>query len=280
MNLHCISTGSVAIHPKQVVGKGNGLFKMINILTDKEWTDPLPIYVWVIEHPSGIILIDTGETSRTSEPGYFPSWHPYFKNLKAFVKPEDEIGPQLKNIGINPSDVKTVIMTHLHTDHAGGLNYFPDSEILVHSQAYREALGFKGLLKGFLNNRFPSWFAPKLFNFDKKPFGPFSQFLKFSDDIFIVPTYGHTNHHISVILKVDGLYYFFAGDASYTQTNMLKGKVDGVSSSNKVALDTLENIKKFSEDNPTIYLPSHDPESEQRFNNQETVKALKLFKSA
>ena len=271
MRIHCISTGFVAVHPSQQTGKGKGIFNMLHTLRDKEWTPRLPIHVWVIEHPEGVIVIDTGETSRAMEPGYFPSWHPYFKNLKEWVNPEDEIGPQLKNTGIEPSNVKYVIMTHLHTDHAGGLSHFPDSEILVHNPTYKNALGLKGLLKGFLNNRFPSWFAPKLFSLDNTSFGPFPKSLKVFDDLIIVPTYGHTDYHISVILKQDDLYYFFAGDASYTQDNMVNGKVDGVSLHNEIALNTLNNIKEFTANYPTVYLPSHDPDSENRFNNQELV---------
>jgi hypothetical protein len=39
----------------------------------------VPILAWVIEHPEGIIVVDTGETARTAEPGYLPSWHPYYR---------------------------------------------------------------------------------------------------------------------------------------------------------------------------------------------------------
>jgi hypothetical protein len=52
---------------------------------------------------------------------------------------------------------------------------------------------------------------------------------------------------------------------------MLQEKVDGVSMHNKVALDTLKNIKEFCKNFPTVYLPTHDPDSQKRFDNQELV---------
>ena len=88
------------------------------------------------------------------------------------VTPEQEVGPQLLKLGIRPDDVRTVILTHLHTDHAGGLHHFPSSEILVTDEESRLAKGFVGQLRGYLPNRWPQWFAPRSIGFDKEPSAP------------------------------------------------------------------------------------------------------------
>ena len=49
---------------RQVCGAGQGIGRRLNTLLDRVWTDPLPIYMWVIEHPKGIIVVDTGETDE------------------------------------------------------------------------------------------------------------------------------------------------------------------------------------------------------------------------
>ena len=90
-------------------------------------------------------MVGTGETARAAEPGYFTSWQPYFKlGVREWVRPEEEIGPQLRALGFVPSDVRWVLLTHLHTDHVGGLYHFPKTEILVSRTAYQAASGFKG----------------------------------------------------------------------------------------------------------------------------------------
>jgi glyoxylase-like metal-dependent hydrolase (beta-lactamase superfamily II) len=274
LKIHAINTGSVTIRPNQVEGKGGGLMRTLNVYLDKRWTEALPIYAWAIEHPEGVVVIDTGETARTAERGYFPRWHPYYRNLKTDVKPEQEIGPQLEEIGIKTNEVRQVILTHMHTDHAGGLYHFPKSEIVIMKKAYDLARGFRGMLRGFIPHRLPSWLSPKLIDLSNEGYGPFPKSLKMTKagDIILVLTSGHTEAHISVILETPDVKYFFAGDTSYNQDLMLRGKIDGVSAKAKDAYETIQNIQRFTATEHAIYLPSHDPDSEKRLvNNEVTV---------
>ena len=273
MRMHVIQTGTVAVPPNQRQGKGTGVLRIINTFTDRRWTEPLPIYAWVIEHPKGVIVIDTGETAKATEPGYFPAWHPYFKKVKEWVTPEQEVGPQLQALGIRPNDVRWVIMTHLHTDHAGGLRHFPKSEILVMRRAFELASGFAGQVRGFLPQHWPSWFAPKLIDLAPDPFGPFPGSLKVTGtaDVIIVPTSGHTDAHVSVVVQDSDATYFLAGDASYTQRLMLDQQIDGVGLNAQAARQTLQRIRQFVQTTPTVYLPTHDPESSNRFAGKSVV---------
>ena len=74
MKVHAIQTGTVAVKERQRSGTGPGPLRLPLTLADRDWTEPLPIYAWVIEHPEGVIVVDTGETARVTEPGYFPRW--------------------------------------------------------------------------------------------------------------------------------------------------------------------------------------------------------------
>ncbi len=103
MNIYAIQTGTVAIKNKQRIGQGPGFIRQINILLDNSWTEFLPIHAWVIEHPEGILIVDTGESAKALQADYFPKWHPYFRSaVRMNVLPEHEIGPQLRALGIKP----------------------------------------------------------------------------------------------------------------------------------------------------------------------------------
>jgi len=274
MKVHAIQTGTVAVKARQRSGKGPGPLRLAFTLADRVWTDQLPIYAWAIEHPEGVIVVDTGETARVSDSGYFPRWHPYYRlGVREWVEPEEEIGPRLRAIGISPVDVRWVVMTHLHTDHAGGLSHFPNSEILVTRREFENASGTLGKLRGFLPHRWPSWFSPKLIELESAPYGPFPESVRLTDreDVVVVGTAGHTPGHVSVIVEEEGHSILLAGDASYTERLMIEGKADGVSPDLEAARVALERIQQFARQRPVVYLPSHDPDGAQRLENRRSA---------
>jgi len=264
MRVHALQTGTVAVTTRQRAGVGQGPLRLVNTMRDRDWTEPLPIHAWAIEHPEGVIVVDTGETARAGARGYFPRWHPYFRLAVRFsVAPEQEIGPALRAVGIEPHDVRWVVLTHLHTDHAGGLAHFPRSEVLVSRTEHELASGTMGKLRGYLPHRWPDWFAPRTIDLPPESWGPFanSMTLTHARDVHIVATPGHTPGHVSVVLAEEQGFVLFAGDASYTQDLMLTGVVDGVAPDPKQAAATLGRIREFVQRERVVYLPAHDPEA-------------------
>jgi len=245
----------------------------VRVLTDDEWSDWLPIYAWVIDHPEGIIVVDTGETARVHEKGYHPRWHPFYRRAAQFsVQPEEEIGPQLRALGIAARDVRQVVITHLHTDHAGGLVHLSGSKTWVAGGELRRASGFGGKVQGYLPHRWPKWWEPEAIRFGNQALGPFPQSMSLtkSGDVLIIPTPGHTPDHVSVVL-CGSPSVFLAGDTSYNQGLLLAGKVDGISPDEAVSHQTLARIMALAAERPLVYLPSHDPEGAARLARQSVV---------
>jgi N-acyl homoserine lactone hydrolase len=267
VGVHAIQTGTVSIKELQRDGGGRRRRSFPRVFMDRRWTEPLPILAWLIEHPEGLIVVDTGETSRVADPGYFTPWQPYFRlALREWVAPEQEIGPQLRALGFAPEDVRWVVLTHFHTDHAGGLPHFASSEIVTSRADHRYSQGLLGKARGFLPQHWPQGFSPTLVDFSDEPFGPFeaSTTLTTAGDVHLVPTPGHTPGHLSVAIDGGEKALFIAGDASYTEALMLAGTPDGVSPDPGRARQTLARIRQLTAERPTVYLPTHDPEATTR----------------
>jgi N-acyl homoserine lactone hydrolase len=274
MKLHAVQTGFVRIKTAQVEGRGRGLRRRLAIFADRDWTEWLPTYTWIIDHPEGLIVVDTGQGVHLLESA--KSLHPYVRWETAFrMDRDEEIGPQLRALGIGQRDVKRVVLTHLHIDHDGGLAHFPHSEILVATGELRMASGLAGRIRGYLPNRWPSWFDPTPLDLAPEAFGRFaaSKRLTEAGDVVVVATPGHTEHHLSVIVEQDGTTFFLAGDTSYDERLMLAGRVDGVSVDDDVAIATLDAIKHLTRTRPTVYLPTHDPQSAVRLARRQPVAA-------
>jgi N-acyl homoserine lactone hydrolase len=276
--VRAIRTGLVKVKLSQMEGRGKGLARAAHMLLDKDWSEWLPIYAWVIDHKEGIIVVDAGETSRVHERGYHPSWHPFYRRAARFsVQPEEEIGPQLRALGINARDIRQVVITHLHTDHAGGLVHLSGAKTFVAGGELRRASGFGGKLQGYLPHRWPKWWQPDPIRFENQPLGQFQQSMPLTKDgeVLILPTPGHTPDHVSVIVR-GSPSYFLAGDTSYNQSLLLAGKVDGVSPDVAVSHLTNSRILALAKEQPLVYLPSHDPEGAERLAQKSVLESQRV----
>ena len=274
MQIHAISTGEVQITQNWLVGKGEGFQRQINTLMDRHFTEWLPIFCYVIEHPQGLIVVDTGAASNANAPVYFPPWMRLVQRAARFrIEPQEEIGPQMLALGLSPQDVRWVVLTHLHQDHDGGLHHFPQAEFIVSRAEWRAASDLKGRLAGYLNQRWPRWFTPTLIDFSDEAIDGFPgrHHLTASRDVTLVPTPGHSLGHMSVLVKEADRVVMLAGDSAYSQALLLDGSVDGIGPDPALQKDTKRRILQFSAQHPTVFLPAHEWEAARRLDGRECV---------
>ena len=271
LRVHAIQTGQVKIKTAQIDGRGHGLARQAGVLLDQDWSGWLPTYAWAIEHREGVIVVDTGQAAHLKS---LPIWHPFFQFCVQFrIEPEQEVGPQLRALGIGKNDVRQVVLTHVHVDHDAGLAHFPHAKILASAGEIERASGLAGRLRGYLPERWPSWFDPSPVVFEKAAFGPFdrSRKLTAAGDVIVLPTPGHTPDHLSVAVLEGDTILFLAGDTSYAEHQMMAGIVDGVSPNEDEALASLGKIRQLARASSLVYLPTHDPGAAARLASRKTV---------
>lgn len=270
-----IQTGEVQIKSRHVQARFDPrLARVADILADRRWSPRLPILCFAIEHPEGTIVIDTGESSHANDPGYQPWWHPFVRTSeRRWVTPEQEVGPQLRALGIDPGDVRWLVMTHMHGDHAGGLSHFPDAEIVMSAREASMALSRTGPANGYLNHHYPSWLHPRRVQFETDPWEVFDASVALTRDgaVRLVPTPGHTRGHLSVVVERSDHLVLLTGDATYSERALFAGTVDGVAQDERAHRRSTALLRELCARHRVLVAPSHDPQSPGRLAESEVM---------
>ena len=259
IKIHPIQTGTVRCKQFQLTGARNNLSRLYQLIFTQKWGEWMPTYCWLIEHPAGLILVDTGETAKIYEKGYLPDGGLYHKAVETRIEASEEIPHQLAKIGFKTSDIQTIIFTHLHGDHIGGLAHFEHCKMFVSKAEYEMATSKKGPGAGYFKKNWPKWFQPTLISYTDGAEGNFSKSQQITKDgkILVVPTPGHSIGHQSILVKNENFTTIIAGDLTYNETT-LKQEIPDVVLMNKAAQQTVEQMHQYVQNNPSIYLSSHD----------------------
>lgn len=153
----------------------------------------------------------------------------------------------LESLGLKPSEIDTVILTHSHWDHILNLELFRDAEVVINSNELRFALSIKGF-----DWATPSYIGSMLENMKVKEVNG-DQTL--SKDVRVIETPGHSPGHQSVVIKTDEGTILFTGDAMPTLRSYYRGLPDYITVSEEMARGS---IVKLKDQNPDIYYPGHD----------------------
>src|SRR5690349_12989749 len=123
--LYVFTSGSLGGFPKaalQIGGQGN--------------IDWAPVSFYVIKHPKGVVMFDTGNNDKTiTDPDGW--WGPLAKGFGLKMTKDDAIPVQLGKIGLKVDDVKYVAVGHLHLDHGANVGQFKTSTLIAQDDEFR-----------------------------------------------------------------------------------------------------------------------------------------------
>lgn len=180
-----------------------------------DWEDDVvPVNAYLVEHPKGRCLFDAGQVAAASEPGYLPRWHPFLRLARFELEGDDEVDAQLERLGVSPESIGVVVLSHLHTDHVGGVGAFRNATVLVDETEWRRARGLSGRVRGYTPGRWPRHVSATPVVIEGPALGPFPRSYDVLGDgrLQLVPTPGHTPGHVSLVVQSESRTWFLAGD--------------------------------------------------------------------
>jgi len=242
-----------------------GTLKALGVGVPRDAYEEAPVVVFLVEHPgAGTMLVDTGFHGSVA----IDSAHAMGRFGELILKDvrmesSDAVPSQLRARDIAPESVKAIVMTHLHADHASGISHFPEATFLINGDEWEVAR--KGRqIDGYVKRHYDHAFDFRLVDFDGPRAGSFATFGR-SLDIFgdgsvrLVATPGHTEGHLSVVLRLAGREALLTGDAMYTMETLTEGHMPHLMVDEHRFLRSLREIGLYREQTPdALIVPGHD----------------------
>ena len=180
---------------------------------------PLALRCLLVEHPDGLVLVDTGIGNKESA-----KFHDIYGVENAGETGPTRLEDALSAIGYRPGDVRWVVNTHLHFDHAGGNTVrrpdgsvelaFPEATYVIQ----RRELDFAA----HPNERTQASYLPP--NFAPVAASPRIRLVDGETEvlpgILCLPTPGHVPHHQSIVVRDGGEAACFLGDIVPTAAHL------------------------------------------------------------
>ncbi len=209
---------------------------------------------YLIDTGDEVILVDTGFPAGTPEEVPDENSPAYTgKDICTYMEAFAELG-------YKPEQVTKILLTHKHADHSGELRSFPNAKIYVNE----DEIGADEL-QGITNIEPVSFSDGAYYNF------PESQ--KIADGITYIKAKGHTNGNSIVIVEDGGLFFMIHGDITYVDEALYEHKLSVVFDDLPAARETLDRVREFIKDHPTVYCGTHTP---QGYENLEAKRVMDL----
>ena len=268
MKIHVLHTGEVRVSPYLPFGGDNcNLLKASGMTTPKKDWIWLPVSVYLIEHPKGLILVDTGWHRDMSPEGVYDK-AAQIKSLgsrilynvnQGQIPLGEAVDEQLEAMGIKPADLDYVLLTHLDCDHANGLRAVKDAKHIIVAQEELDC----ARKNGFIRYKKKWWEGVDMQTIDwNGTEGPAQKsFDLFGDgSIKMINIPGHCDGLCAVkITREDGKYVLLFSDGGYATKSWKEMITSGVSLDKEKQRKSLQWIREQSMDANCIEsLATHD----------------------
>lgn len=214
----------------------------------------IPVAMYVIQHPRGLVLFDTGMNVALSDGKCANYWGDGLCGAFNAIQNRDEvIDRQLARLGFTTDQVTHVVYSHFHLDHAGNIKLFPKAKHVVQKEELKTAWWPEKFQRA----------AYVLKDYDGTRDYDFQQltgdFDLFGDgSLVVLDTRGHTQGHqsLQVNLKNTGTV-LLAADAIYTAENEA-GVIPGITWNTNASMQSIDRLKQIRDARRGQIWYSHD----------------------
>lgn len=219
----------------------------------------LPVYAYLIEHPMGKVLIDTGwhKDVRTKPIKHMSTM--LYMASKPRLPEGEAIDEQLMKLGVRTSDLDYVFITHMDCDHASGVKLVKDAKKIMISEDELNAIK-----KGNIRYGKHFWQDVNIEGFPMKnsEYGPYRKAYDVFQDgtVLLIDAKGHTKGNFVVMVRSNDKFILLTGDCGYAPDSWEKLRMPGPLDNKENMLESLKWIQHMAQDKNCLGIfATHDP---------------------
>jgi glyoxylase-like metal-dependent hydrolase (beta-lactamase superfamily II) len=265
VRVHPLSCGSSKA-PLQYFGRPRGPAAVPRgvaaaIATPKSRWPTIPFPAFLVEHPTaGPFMIDTGPARSHAEDGGREDLGRVGAALLGVnMRPEHAAGEQVRALGHDPASIELVVMTHLHYDHLGGSDQFPNAEFLVTKAEHHDPPSTRNGTYPHHREAVKRW---RVIGGNGEAVGPLTRTWDVFGDgsVRLASTPGHSPGHASVLLRLaGGRPALLAADAAYARRTIDERLVPLLCPDVERYLRSLDELRAYVDQTPdAVVVCGHD----------------------
>ena len=258
IKVHVFHTGAVKVDQAIPLHDNNPL-AVTGLFRGEDKKLILPVSCYLIEHPKGNILIDTGWNTKYADIRPMEKMGIVDKISGPIIEKDEGVDSKLKSCGLKDTDIKAVYLSHMDFDHTSGLC------LVRHAGGFyasREEIKDAERYKLRYVDTWTSAVMIEPFDYQASGIGPVGKsFDVFADgSIQLISTPGHTHGHFSVKISSGGKYMVLADDAAYLQASFEARRIPGFTVDRRLAEKSLAWLIACRQDPDCMeVLANHDP---------------------
>lgn len=199
-----------------------------------------PVPAYVIEHPRGLCVFDTGFSPKMR---LLYGGQPMLELTEA-----DDIACRLAAVGISPDRIQWIVNSHFHLDHCGGNAQLPNATVIIQRRELELARDSHGSML----------YDKDLFDTGQPVLEIDGEHDLFGDgSVVAFPTYGHTRGHQSLKVRLPSGDVVLAGDCCYLKRSLDELRPSSGDEDEETALATLRRLASLRSGGTRIFY-GHD----------------------
>jgi N-acyl homoserine lactone hydrolase len=267
VRVHPINTGYISSPAEFIARTGSSWKAWRSVRSPQEEWLKLPVPAFLLEHPGvGKIMVDTGlHASVAVDPKQ--NMGGVIGRLYRFdMKPEQAAAAQLRERAIEAAEIRVVVMTHLHMDHASAISDFTEATYVLGEGEWAAFNRRRATFRGYIRKQAAHAVDYREVVYDTRLATSYSTFGR-SFDLFgdgsirLVYTPGHSVGHQSLIVRLKNGEALLAGDAIYFLDALEHERRSQFLADEHNWRRSLREIQLYRRENPdALIIPSHDQE--------------------